>query len=272
MSKRAGGSPWLRRPPAKRPTRGAAQPRSVLPSLNFLVLLLVFLGSGLLLLHNELPGRGTVIVFVLSGWVVSLCLHEFGHALTAWLGGDRAVADTGYLDLDPMRYTDPALSLILPIAFIVLGGFGLPGGAVWIDTAALRSRLWASAVSAAGPVMNLACLAVLGLFYASLPDGGTTGEIAAGTAVLAYFQATAIILNLVPIPGLDGFGILRPWLRGEFAVKADAVGAAGFLVLSLLLWFTSAGATLSRAALRMTDGFGFDIAAVASGFGMMKIF
>ena len=121
------------------------------PSLNFLILALIFTGTGAALWHGWLDGRLAVLALVASGWIVSLCLHEFGHALAAYLGGDHAVADTGYLTLDPLKYTDPVLSLVLPILYLFLGGFGLPGGAVYIRTGLLRSAAWASVVSAAGP-------------------------------------------------------------------------------------------------------------------------
>src|SRR6201993_3250828 len=65
-----------------------------------------------------------VFIFVIAGWVVSLCLHEFGHAFTAWRFGDHDVAVRGYLTLDPRRYSHPALSLVLPMIAILLGGIG----------------------------------------------------------------------------------------------------------------------------------------------------
>ena len=52
-----------------------------------------------------------VFIFVIAGWLVSLCLHEFGHAFTAWRFGDHDVAVRGYLTLDPRRYSHPVLSL-----------------------------------------------------------------------------------------------------------------------------------------------------------------
>ncbi len=93
-----------------------------------------------------------VAVFVCLGWVLSLCLHEFGHAITAYWGGDTSVKDKGYLTLNPFKYTDPGLSLFMPLLFLLLGGFALPGGAVYIDNSKLRNRWWNSAVSAAGSV------------------------------------------------------------------------------------------------------------------------
>lgn len=54
--------------------------------------------------------------------MVSLCLHEFGHAYTAWRFGDTDVEVRGYLTLDPLKYSNPVLSLGLPLLFIALGG------------------------------------------------------------------------------------------------------------------------------------------------------
>ena len=92
-----------------------------------------------------------IVLLVLAGWAVSLCLHEFGHAYTAYRGGDRSVRAKGYLTLDIRRYADLGLSLVLPVFFLLLGGIPLPGGAVWIDHGAIRSRAVRSLVSLAGP-------------------------------------------------------------------------------------------------------------------------
>ena len=248
----------------------------VLPSLNFLLIALVFAGSGAAMWHGLVSGKIAVMVFVVSGWVVSLCLHEFGHALTAYLGGDAAIAKTGYLDLDPLKYTDPALSIILPIVFVLLGGIGLPGGAVYIRAGMLRSGPWRSAVAAAGPLANLACLLALGALYAalatdpSLPDSALS--LAAGIGALAFFQATAIVLNLLPVPGLDGFGIVEPLMSRTAAIKAREVGPAAVLLLFVLLWWTSAGTILFRIGARCVIALGIDPDAIQAGLAMMRVF
>jgi Zn-dependent protease len=250
----------------------AAAPRlrPALPSLNFLLLLLVFCASGAALWHDVLAGRFTVFVFVVAGWVVSLCLHEFGHALVAFVGGDRAIARTGYLDLDPMRYTDPALSILLPVVCILIGGFGLPGGAVYIRNGMLRSRAWVAATAAAGPLMNLLFLLALAALAQAAPE--PAGYLSAGLGALALFQATAIILNLLPCPGLDGFGIIRAFLSRPAAARADQIGGAALLILFLLLWLTRAGGLLIRAGLDIVIALGFDPYSVAGGFRMLKLF
>lgn len=244
-----------------------------LPSINFLLLCFVFTGTGAALWHGFADGKAAVLLFVVSGWVVSLCLHEFGHAVTAWRGSDSSVPATGYLSLDPLRYTDPFLSIVLPLIYIAIGGFGLPGGAVWINHAAIRSAGWDSAVSAAGPLANILFLLMLAALYGLVPHGDATTDIEAGLAVLAYFQATAIVLNLLPIPSLDGFGIIRPFLPGHVQAAGNAFAAGAGLVLILIVFnVPEAARFIFRAGLRMTTLAGFDPHDIFVGTGYLRLF
>src|SRR5262245_37361926 len=104
-----------------------------------------------------------VIVSIL--WVFSLSLHEFGHAWVAYRGGDHTVAEKGYLTMNPFRYLPPVQSLLLPLLFVILGGIGLPGGAVYINRELLRSRAWDTAVSLAGPAMDLLLIVIIGMAF-----------------------------------------------------------------------------------------------------------
>ena len=108
--------------------------QSVRPSPIFLgIVALTLAGGGLAWFCGdaiEPLSYGAVFVLVVAGWLVSLCLHEFGHAYTAWKFGDHDIAVRGYLTLNPLKYSNPMLSLGLPLLFIALGGIGLPGGAV----------------------------------------------------------------------------------------------------------------------------------------------
>jgi Zn-dependent protease len=177
----------------------------------FLVLLAVTLVGGFFAASaTTRPVLTTgIVLLVLGGWAVSLCLHEFGHAYTAYRGGDRSVRAKGYLTLDIRRYADLGLSFILPVFFLLLGGIPLPGGAVWIDHGAIRSRFVRSLVSLAGPLANLVLGALLTAAVAFVPmsDG-----LAVGLSALALIQVLAFVLNILPVPGLDGFGVLEPFL------------------------------------------------------------
>lgn len=86
----------------------------------------------------KVPGF-SVFLFVTSAWVVSLCLHEYSHARSALHSGDISVGAKGYLTLNPMKYTHAMLSIVLPLIFLVLGGIGLPGGAVFIERGRIRA-------------------------------------------------------------------------------------------------------------------------------------
>ncbi len=71
----------------------------------------------------------------------------------------------------------PLYSLLLPLLFLLLGGIGLPGGAVYVETWRLRNSRWVSAVSLAGPLSNLVLGLILAVILRSSPGesgwGGT---------------------------------------------------------------------------------------------------
>ncbi|WP_340688571.1 site-2 protease family protein [Amycolatopsis coloradensis] len=184
-----------------------------------------------------------VVLLVAGGWVASLTLHEFGHAMVAFRGGDHSVAHKGYLSMDVRKYTDPALSIILPLVFLFIGGIPLPGGAVWIEHGRLRSRGVQSWVSLAGPLSNLGVGVLLTLVVALVP---MASGLVIGLSFLALLQIVTFILNILPIPGLDGWGAIEPYLSPgarEFGAKARpwapiVLFAVLFLVpgASSLLW------------------------------------
>src|SRR5262245_26827494 len=146
-------------------------------------------------------------------WVFSLSLHEFGHAWMAYRAGDYTVAEKGYLTMNPVRYLHPVQSLLLPLIFVMLGGIGLPGGAVYVNRAMLRSRAWDTAVSLAGPAMDILLIFVLGFaFKLELipPDRSKLATIS--LAFVLALLIGSVLLNLLPVPPLDGFQAIAPWL------------------------------------------------------------
>lgn len=174
-------------------------------------------------------------VVVILGWVLSLTLHEFSHALVAYFGGDTSVKDKGYLTFNPLKYTHPLYSILLPLLFLLMGGIGLPGGAVYIETWRLHSRRWETAVSLAGPVSNLLLAVLLGVLlkYAPVSEEG----IWPGLAFLALLQVTAAIFNLLPIPPFDGYGAIRPHLSQGFRGSMDAFSRYSMWVVVLMFWY-----------------------------------
>ncbi|WP_405017114.1 site-2 protease family protein [Kitasatospora sp. NBC_00070] len=192
--------------------------------------------------------RFGVFLFVVAGWVVSLCLHEYAHARTALHGGDISIGAKGYLTLNPFKYTHALLSFVLPVVFVILGGIGLPGGAVYIERHRIQGRWKHSLVSAAGPLVNLLCAAVLLIpvgagwlddtsVFAEI-DGHrlTVSPLAAAFAFLGLLQISAALLNLLPVPGLDGYGIIEPWLSLKTRRAVEPFAPYGLLAVFALLW------------------------------------
>lgn len=173
---------------------------------------------------------------VLIGWMFSVCVHEFAHAVVAYWGGDRSVRERGYLNFNPLRYLDPVTSLLIPAVFLMLGGLPLPGGAVQIDSSQLRSKHWDALVSAAGPASNVLLFLVIavvihpqtGLVDPSVYDQPNWVKMLGALAVL---QLLSVFFNLIPIPPLDGFGIIEPYLDYETRMKARQMGFAGLIML-----------------------------------------
>lgn len=190
--------------------------------------------------------------FVLIGWLFSLTLHEFGHAAAAFLNGDRSESTRRYLSGNPLLYLHPILSIVLPLLFVLLGGIGLPGGAVYLQQGYIRDRWRQSVVSLAGPAANLVALLVLvALFRLSGGATGFLGEGGAGAiAFLAFLQVSAILLNLIPIPGLDGYGAIEPYLSYQTRQQFEAIRPYGFILVFVIFYLP----LLSQVFFNVVDG------------------
>jgi Zn-dependent protease len=249
--------------------KDAVQPRAGSMHPVGMAILVLWLALGTALLAMDQPPHVLMFAFVMTGWLLSVMAHEFGHALVGYWAGDHTVKAKGYLDFDPRRYTDPFISLGIPILALALGGVGFPGGAVYLNTGLMRSRLWRSAASLAGPAVTalifLALALALDLWAAAA--GQAHGDLYPALSVLAFLQAMALILNLLPIPGLDGFNAIRPFLPGRWSPgirKAEGLSLLALLVLVFVI--PGASAALFRAAAALSLAAGLDPAALNYGW------
>ncbi|CAN5578380.1 site-2 protease family protein [soil metagenome] len=219
--------------------RGRAARSAVRPSPIFLAVLATALVSGYYVWQAGNQASRSVqfgaFVFIVSAWVVTLCLHEFAHAFLAWRFGDHEVEARGYLTLNPLKYSHPVLSLLLPLLFIAIGGIGLPGGAVYVHTHLFRSRAQRAAVSLAGPAVNAVAAIALLIITGQLIGGVTHRAFVVTLVFFALLQFMGAILNLLPIPGLDGYGAIEPYLSPEFQRQAEPFKPFGMLGLFALL-------------------------------------
>ncbi|WP_431961152.1 site-2 protease family protein [Actinacidiphila sp. bgisy160] len=199
-----------------------------------------------------------VFLFVVSGWIVSLCLHEYAHARTALHGGDISIGAKGYLTLNPLKYTHALLSIVLPVIFVILGGIGLPGGAVFIERGRIRGRWKHSLISAAGPLTNVlfAIALMLPFTLGLITLDSAHAPFASALAFLAMLQVTAAILNLLPVPGLDGYGVIEPWLSYRTRRQLEPFGQFGLLAVFGVLWIPEVNAAFFGFIHSVTAAFG----------------
>ncbi len=169
----------------------------------------------------------TVIAFI-----VAISVHEACHAAAATWLGDPTPKSQGRLTLNPIRHLDPMGTLLLVVA-----GFGW-GRPVIVNPLNLRFgiRRGMAIVSAAGPVSNIAVAALLGPVFRQL--AGLSSGILPTNEFLAQVVLVAIainvllaIFNLVPIPPLDGFGVLHGIVGPETAHALEPLRRYGPLIL-----------------------------------------
>jgi Zn-dependent protease len=238
----------------------------VRPSPLFLTVVAVAAVGGLLAWTQDLgdrSGRFGVFLFILGGWVVSVCFHEFAHAFMAYRAGDRSVEARGYLTLNPFKYAHPVLSILLPLVFIIQGGIGLPGGAVYLHRHAFRSKLSQSVAAAAGPVTNLIFAIILLRIADSHLEVSTLAiephlQFWSAVAFLGFLQVTAAVLNLLPIPGLDGYAIIEPYLDPQTQQFGDKIKPWGLIGVIVLLQINSLNDAFFRLVNNIYDLFGTD--------------
>lgn len=250
--------------PTPPPSAPEAAPPAPPNNLVGLALLAAWIAAGVGL------GQGVAVkpltfAFVMLGWALSVMAHEFSHALTAYIGGDHTVRAKGYLAFDPRRYGDLGTSLVLPLIFLALGGIGFPGGAVYLRNDLMRGPFWRAASALAGPMATLMVLLLLAIVLRTWTDAA--GGLHAALAFLAFLQATALILNLLPIPGLDGFGVIRPFLPIEWNPAIRKFEGLAMVGLFLLIFLSPVGGRLLfGGGTSLATALGVPLDAIRQGF------
>jgi Zn-dependent protease len=193
-----------------------------------------------------------VILFAIS-------FHESAHAYAALRFGDTTARDLGRISLNPIRHLDPFGSVLLPALMYILSAGRMIFGAAKPTPVDLRNtrnpRLANLVVSAAGPVSNflLAAIAIgvllvikqasprsiVDLALAIQGDRFASGALAPIIYVLFQFAIINVLLgvfNLIPIPPLDGSGVVISVFGGSVARVYATLAPFGFVILILLLW------------------------------------
>ncbi|WP_395444962.1 site-2 protease family protein [Caulobacter sp. UC70_42] len=240
----------------------ARAPRASL-SPNALILIAACVGLGWAVAAELPPAGPLTFAFVATTWILSVGVHEFGHAFIAHKAGDTTIVEKGYLTLDPLKYSDLVTTIIFPLLALALGGIGFPGGAVYLREDLMRSRGWRSLASLAGPLGTFVVLVVLAIALPFVASGPLYNAL----SLLALLQASALVLNLLPIPGLDGYGVIRPFLPNGLRARMVKIERVGFLILfALIFWVPGVSGFIFGAALLVTDLLGVSRPAVGAGW------
>ncbi|GLU46802.1 site-2 protease family protein [Nocardiopsis ansamitocini] len=216
------------------------------PSPVFASLLLLAAAAGWLswtrLEGEYLDGQTSYAAFalILIGWVICLALHEFAHGLAAYLLGDRSLRSSAYLRLNPLKFKELFAGLILPLVFLFLARVGMTGPPVYLDPDAVPGRAKRTVIALSGPAANAVLVLVLTVVLKTLVPGGaiTNNWVLDALVFLCFLNITALVLNLLPVPGTDVFAAIAPHIPGTWVRdNARALGIFGsvaiFAVLSL---------------------------------------
>jgi Zn-dependent protease len=177
-------------------------------------------------------------IALIIGLVVSIVLHEVGHAYAANWMGDPTARLEGRLSVNPLVHIDPFMSVIVPGLLIMSGSPLLFGAAkpVPYNPYNFRNQKWGEAfVAAAGPAVNI-ILAVIFAVVIQVGAGANMSEtflfLAAQLVIMNLFLA---FFNLVPIPPLDGSKILPRFL--PFSLRVQYEGFRRYMEQNVLLAF-----------------------------------
>ena len=192
------------------------------------------------------------ILFFLVALVVSISVHEFAHAWSAYELGDSTARNQGRLTLNPVVHFDPIGALM--IVFMAFAGWGLGWGKpVPVNPYNLRTnpRVGMGLTSAAGPFANLVLAALFAIplrMDALWATGGSMqGLVQTFLVTMVITNVTLAIFNLIPLPPLDGFNVMQGLLATfrtrwayEWGNNLDRLAPYGPVILLGLLslgWF-----------------------------------
>jgi Zn-dependent protease len=187
-------------------------------------------------------------VQLVSVWVLpvlfAITVHEVAHGYVAYLLGDKTARVLGRLTLNPVKNIDLLGTVILPLILLILGGIVIG----WAKPVPVNSRNFSrprrdlALVSAAGPLANLlmaiiwALIAKLGSYLLAYGFPGALAVYMMGGAGIAI-NLMLMVLNLLPVPQLDGGHLIAAFLPRALAVHYDRLSPYGFFILLILVVF-----------------------------------
>jgi Zn-dependent protease len=187
-----------------------------------------------------------IYIFVL---LISVALHEFGHAIMAHKLGDDTPNRQGRVTLNPLAHADPIGTLLLPLVGSIYGaatghggGFGWGKPVQWQPHRITRKVSMSTAkilVAISGPAMNVLLATVIACTHAILLSQHVLTRESEVSQILVFAVLTNFVLfffNLLPVPPLDGGHVAQSFLPYRYRDKFDQFARySPFVVLGFML-------------------------------------
>lgn len=187
-----------------------------------------------------------LMVFTIAILILSVILHEVAHGYAAnWLG-DKTAKLAGRLTLNPLPHIDPIGSVFVPVLLVLTNAGFMFGWAkpVPYNPYNLRNHRWGEAFVAAAGVLTNLFIAVLFAVIFRIADAQGADMFATLAALVCLVNLFLGLFNLIPIPPLDGFGVLRGlapakmgmWLR-DIEEKVHRMGIISLILLLFIFLY-----------------------------------
>ena len=171
-----------------------------------------------------------------------ITLHEVAHGWVAGRLGDKTALMMGRITLNPIKHIDPLGTIIVPGLMMLAGGaiFGWakPVPVTWQNLKNPKRDM--ALVALAGPMANLgmaffwALFARLGVMLASVSEWTSVPMMLMGKVGIVL-NLVLMVLNLLPLPPLDGGRVMTSLLPGPLAYRFSRIEPYGFFILIALL-------------------------------------
>jgi Zn-dependent protease len=188
----------------------------------------------------------TIAILVqIAALVLAVSVHESAHGWVALRCGDPTARDLGRITLNPLRHIDPMGSVVVP-ALLAFSGAPVFGWAKPVPISLAHTRhprsanLW---ISAAGPASNIVFAAIMTVAVLALRAQGSAFAESVVLQTILLFGVYSVLINvilavfnLLPIPPLDGFGVVESLVPPSWYPVVGQMRRWGMLLLLVVIF------------------------------------
>jgi Zn-dependent protease len=185
------------------------------------------------------------IIVQIAALVLAVSVHESAHGWVALRCGDPTARDLGRITLNPLRHIDPMGSVVVP-ALLAFSGAPVFGWAKPVPISLAHTRhprsanLW---ISAAGPASNIVFAAIMTVAVLALRAQGASLEESNVLQTILLFGVYSVLINIIlavfnllPIPPLDGFGVVESLVPPSWYPVVGQMRRWGMLLLLVVIF------------------------------------